>query len=140
MAGGYQWRRGHEHKGADVFFEICKSGISIDTIEEPRVALFIHDQVEIEVPGKNGKVRRRTVKSWECGGKTPTQLKRKLVEMIKQVLRLVSELADFGPEGDLKREDLLGLLGFIEDEDARWFKTFEFYPGTGVRSCVPGDE
>ena len=80
------------------------------------------------------------MKSWGCGGKTPAQLKRKLVGMIKQVLRLVIELADFSPEGDLKREDLLGLLGFIANEDARWFETFEFYPGTGVRSCVPGDE
>lgn len=140
LAGGYQWRHEHEQKVADVFFEICKSGISIDTIEEPRVALFIHDKVEIEVLGKNGKVRRCTVRSWGYGGKTPAQLKRKLVEMIKEVLRLVVDLADFGPEGDLKREDLLGLLGFIENEDARWFETFEFYPGTGVRSSVPGDE
>lgn len=88
-----------------------KSGIYIDTIEQPRVAVFISDKVDVEVAGKNGEIRVREINAWGCGGKTAAQLRRKLIALFTQVLGVLDWDIDLGP--DIKRLDVMGLLGFI---------------------------
>lgn len=108
-----EWRRKHDENVSKVFLNIHKSGIVIDTIEQPRVAVFIRDEVEMERPGKNGTPETHWVKSWGHGGKTAAQLRRKLVALLVQVLE-AWEWVDFpGPEFEIDRVDAMGLLGFI---------------------------
>lgn len=106
-----RWRREYGWKAGKAFLDYHKSGISIDTIEQPRVAVFISDKVDVEVPGKNGKIRVREINSWGCGGKTAAQLRRKLIVLFTQVLGVLDWNIDLGP--GIKRVDVMGLLGFI---------------------------
>ena len=116
------WRRKCDRDATRVFLGIYKSGIYIDTVEEPRVAVFLRDSVEVETCGRNGKSRVRRVKSWGNGGKTPAQLKRKVVGMLVQVLELLDRFFDPGPEYRIEREDVMGLLGFIAFHEPRYIE------------------
>ena len=120
-----EWRRKLGQEAAKVFLGIHKDGIFIDTIEQPRVAVFIDDAADVEIPRKNGKGRMREVKSWGCGGKTPAQLLRKISDQCKQVLELLDWHVKLGPDAGIKRADVMGLLGFIESQDPKYVETFE---------------
>lgn len=121
QAQNLQWRLDHEWKARKTFLDFFKSGIYIDTIEQPRVAVFISDEVEIEVAGKNGKPRLRTVKTWGCGGKTTSQLWNKLIALFTQVLEVLD--LDIDLEPDVRRVDVMGLLGFIAYNTPKFIET-----------------
>lgn len=118
------WRRKHLRSVNKVFFGIHKSGISIDTIEKPRVAVVLGDEVEIETKGRNGNPGMRRVESWGRGGKTPAQLKRKLVALLTQVLEVWEWVYVPDPEYEIDRADVMGLLGFIASQDPKGIETF----------------
>lgn len=118
------WRRNHLKSVNKAFFDIHKSGIAIDTVERPRVALFLCDEVEIETGGRNGKTGMRRVQSWGRGGKTPAQLKRKLVALLSQVLEVWEWVYVPDPEYEIDRADVMGLLGFIASQNPACIETF----------------
>lgn len=117
-ASKVEWRLRHDPHANRVFLDIHKSGIYIDTVEEPRVAVSLRDSVEVETTGR-GKTQLRRVKTWGSGGKTPAQLKRKLVGMLMEVLDLLGRYFDPGPGYRIEREDVMGLLGFIASHNPK---------------------
>lgn len=112
-----EWRRKYDQNVSKVFLNIHKSGIVIDTIEQPRVAVFIRDTVEMERPGRNGTIERHTVKSWGFGGKTAAQLRRKLVALLVQVLDVLEWMHDPDRDDEIDRADAMGLLGFTAPQE-----------------------
>lgn len=114
--GAVEWRRQYIREINKVFLDIHKSGIYIDTIEQPRVAVFIQDSIDVEYPGKNGQVAVQTVKTWGHGGKTAAQLKRKLIASLLQVLEVWECVHVPDPDIEICREDVMGLMGFIAYE------------------------
>ena len=112
-----EWRSKHEENVGQAFLKLHKSGIYIDTVEQPRVAVFIRDEVEMESPGRNGTIERHTVKSWGHGGKTAVQLKRKLVDLLAQVLDVLEWMHDPDREDEIDRANAMGLLGFIASQE-----------------------
>ena len=118
-ASEIEWRLHHDHHANRVFLDIHKSGIYIDAVEEPRVAVFLRDSVEVQTTGRGEKTQARRLKTWGCGGKTPAQLKRKLVGMLMEVLDLLDRYFDPGPEYRIEREDVMGLLGFIASHEPK---------------------
>ena len=111
-----EWRRKHAQNASKVFLNIHKSGIDIDTIEQPKVAVFIRDTVEMERPGRNGTIERHTVKSWGYGGKTAAQLRRKIIALLIQFLDVLEWGHDPDPGDKIDRADVMGLLGFIASQ------------------------
>ena len=112
-----EWRGKHEKNVGQVFLNLHKSGIYIDTVEQPRVAVFIRDEVEMESPGRNGTIERHTVKSWGHGGKTAVQLKRELVDLLAQVLNVLEWMHEPDREDEIDRAAAMGLLGFIASQE-----------------------
>ena len=97
--------------------DLHKCGMVIDTIEQPRVAVFLDDEVEIETPGKNGKPDVHVVKTLGCGGSTGARLKKQFVALFKQVIVAVNWEVDKWEELKIDRAAAMGLLGFIETEE-----------------------
>jgi hypothetical protein len=112
-----EWRCEHEENVGQAFLKLHKSGIYIDAVEQPRVAVFIRDEVEKERPGRNGAIERYTLKSWGCGGSTGPRLKKKLVALLRQVIEAVNREVDKWEELKIDRAAAMGLLGFIETEE-----------------------
>lgn len=112
-----EWRREHEENVAQAFLKLHKSGIYIDAVEQPRVAVFLDDEVEIETPGNNGKPDVHVVKTWGCGGSTGARLKKQVVALLKQVIEAVNREVDKWEELKIDRAAAMGLLGFIETEE-----------------------
>lgn len=122
-ASAADWRLKHSRCVNEVFLDIYGSGIYIDTIEDPRVAVFLDDEVSIEEVGRNKKKQVRRMKSWGRGGKTAAQLKRKLLAMLKQVAVLVDQEPDLAEELEIERADVMGLLGFVATQDPEYIET-----------------
>lgn len=112
-----EWRRKHPERVGQAFLGLHKCGMDIDTIEQPRVAVFLDDEVEIETPGNNGKPDVHVVKTCGCGGSTGARLKKQLVALLKQVIVAVNREVDKWEELKIDRAAAMGLLGFIETEE-----------------------
>ena len=119
-----EWRLKHPRNVNKAFLDIYRSGIYIDTIESPLVAVFLDDWVEVETVGRNKKTKTRTIKSWGFGGKTPAQLKRKLVSMLVRVLDAWDWWEFPDPECKIEHAAIVGLLGFMVSQDPRYLEPF----------------
>ena len=119
-----EWRLKQPRHVNKAFLEIHKSGIFIDTIESPVVAVFLDDEVELETTGRHGKTETRKLKAWGCGGKTPPQVKRKLVTMLVRVLDVLDWIWLPAQEEGINRADVMGLLGFMVSQDPKFMEPF----------------
>lgn len=100
-----------------IALEMFKTGIFFDTVEWENPAVFVMDAVALETLDDSGRTEIRMVKSWGNGGKTGTQVKGKLISMLKTFGKLL-ENGDIKPQmGDITSQDMDELIAHIRSEE-----------------------